>query len=801
MAGRLLPLQTLRSRLICLTAAPFVICVAVLVVAAPLLVRGLQSDFGHSLLDAAEARLEAGLTEARARVGGLAQLLSRDVALRDALARAPETLDSDLLPGLLAELRRVEPLAWAIEASVAPPEGPARSWRATEGCPAAGPDCAMPELAFATSVARFDLPGGARGELRIAAGLDGMAAERLAGPDGTGLLLLTGGVARATTLSGTRNALGAAPAWLRAALAEGRAASGTFEMGDRRWFARLTPLGGPGEGRGTFHGIAGPQWAAGAPAGPLSALLLIPADPAVARLEAELGALWQGTAILLVLLGAVTFRAGRRLGRTLSTLTEAMRRLSLGDLVPIPPPPPGAPSELIALVEACSTFRNASAERSRLSERLRWLANFDGLTGLPNRALMGDRLELAFAAARRDGTGLVVLAMDLDHFKEVNDTLGHAAGDEVLRVVAARLRTCLRATDTLARVGGDEFVLVAPGLDEPGALSTFAARLLATMEDPVPIGADHRTIGLSIGAAVLPVNGFDDRPEALLQDADLALYHAKAEGGSCLRVFEPAMDEKLRTRRALIADLRMAMARQELTILFQPQVSTDTRRIKGAEALLRWYHPQRGLIGPDTFIPLAEETGLIVPIGAWVLEEACQVARGWEGLNLAVNVSPIQVRQAGFVATVERALALSGLPPERLELEITEAAMLANTAETLGILSRLRSLGVRLAMDDFGTGYSSLATLQRFRFDKIKVDRSFIRHLEKDAKAVALLRAVIAMGSALDVITNAEGVEEEGQLSMLRAEGCEEAQGFLFGRPMSAADFRAQAGLQGARAA
>ncbi|MCR0982114.1 putative bifunctional diguanylate cyclase/phosphodiesterase [Roseomonas populi] len=530
-------------------------------------------------------------------------------------------------------------------------------------------------------------------------------------------------------------------------------------------------------------------------------VLVLPAATATPSDE-MLGIVAPAFAAILVFGTVYAAGAARRLGGMLTGLTEALRRLGHGDLaVIIPPPPRGAPREVAELTDACILFRDASAERSRLSERLRWLANFDGLTGLPNRALLGDRLELAFAAARRDGAFLAVLAMDLDHFKEVNDALGHGAGDEVLRVVAARLRGCLRTTDTLARVGGDEFVLVAPDLGQPEALNAFAARLLAAMEEPVLLGSEFRTVGLSIGAAVLSPGAFDGRPEALLQDADLALYQAKTEGGSCLRIFEPEMDERLRTRRLLITDLRNAMARQELTILFQPQVSTATRRIKGAEALLRWHHPQRGMISPDVFIPLAEETGLIVPIGAWVLEQACQVARGWGGLNLAVNVSAIQVRQASFVATVEGALARSGLPPACLELEITEAAMLANSAETLGILSRLRSLGVRLAMDDFGTGYSSLATLQRFRFDKIKVDRSFIRHIAMDAKAVALLRAVIALGSALDVTTNAEGVEDEGQLSMLRAEGCEEAQGFLFGRPMSAADFQARVGQQDARAA
>ncbi|TPG61306.1 EAL domain-containing protein [Roseomonas nepalensis] len=780
--------------MILLSAAPSVVCVLALLASVHWLMHDLHGGIGERLLHSSGARLGAELEETRARVEGLSRMLGRDAGLREALAaadspRAPVTT-GEALARLLAELRRTEPMLRSIEAVVTPPAGTARSWRAAEACPLAdGSDCARPEFLVAQSEVAFGLPGGARAALRLAAFLDDTLAERLVGREGGGMLLVAGREVRSASLAGTGDALGAgAPAWALAALAEERAGAGPIEAGGRRWTGAVVPLPGIGEA---------------APVAPrLAALLLVPHELADSEVDRNLGFIAQAVAVFLLLLTLGAVAAARRIGGIMTGLTEALRRLGRGDLsVTIPPPPKGAATEIIDLIEACSSFRDTAAERSRLSERLRWLANFDGLTGLPNRALMGDRLELAFASARRDGTGLVVLAMDLDRFKEVNDTLGHAAGDEVLRVVAGRLRGCLRSTDTLARVGGDEFVLVAPGLDGEAGLTLLAARLLAAMEEPVPVGTESRAVGLSIGAAVLPTQGFGNRPEALLQDADLALYQAKADGGGCLRVFEPGMDEKLRTRRALTADLRQAVERQELTILFQPQVSTATRRIKGAEALLRWYHPTRGLIGPDTFIPLAEETGLIVPIGAWVLEEACQIARGWQGLNLAVNVSPIQVRQVGFVATVERALAHSGLPPERLELEITEAAMLANTADTLAVLSRLRSLGVRLAMDDFGTGYSSLATLQRFRFDKIKVDRSFIRHVENDPKAIALLRAVIAMGSALDVITNAEGVEDEGQLSMLRAEGCEEAQGFLFGRPMSAAEFQVQAGLQDVQAA
>ncbi|SHI80527.1 diguanylate cyclase (GGDEF) domain-containing protein [Roseomonas rosea] len=788
MAGRLLPWQGLRSRLFFLSAAPSLLCLVVTVLGVGWLAGDQQRDRDEDALRAASLRVEMRIAELRGRLEGLGRLLSRDQQLAETLA-ADRPLDGALLRHLLSELQVGEPLIGGLELRVQSPGHPDRGGRIEEGCGVAGAACGAAGLPSVSSLFNVVLPSGVVAEARISAALGYDLAEGLAAAEQGALFLVVDGEARVSTIPLPAGPVTRwAPAWLLDALAEDHSGSGTLRIEGRNWLARSMPL--PGSLPGGFSGTR--------PA----ILLLLPASAGVMAMDETLAMILSGAVLVLAL--SMTFAAGaaRRLGGMLAALSEALRRLGRGDLaVPIPPAPPGAPREVIELTDACILFRDAAAERSRLSERLRWLANFDGLTGLPNRALLGDRLELAFAAAQRDGTGLVVLALDLDHFKEVNDTLGHAAGDEVLRVVAGRLRGCLRATDTLARIGGDEFVLVAPGLDAPEQLAAFAGRLLAVMEEPVPIASDHRSVGVSIGAAIMPPGRFDGRPEALLQDADLALYQAKAEGGSCLRVFEPAMDERLRTRRALVADLRNAMARQELTILFQPQVSTATRRITGAEALLRWHHPTRGLISPETFIPLAEQTGLIVPIGAWVLEQACHVARGWGDLHLAVNVSPLQVRQASFVATVEQALARSGLPPQRLELEITEAAMLANSAETLGILSRLRSLGVRLAMDDFGTGYSSLATLQRFRFDKIKVDRSFIRHLARDARAVALLRAVIALGSALDVTTNAEGVEDEGQLSLLRAEGCDEAQGYLFGRPMSAAEFHARVNRQDSRAA
>ncbi|MBB5693370.1 putative bifunctional diguanylate cyclase/phosphodiesterase [Muricoccus pecuniae] len=787
MIGRFLPHNGLRSRMVFLSAAPSLLCLLAMAAVVAWFVRGLQLDMEARALQAAGTRFETRMAELRGRLDALSLLLPRHEALSGAL---PAESGAGRLRPLLAELQAADPSIQAIELRVPGGGRPDRVYRLADGCaslPTARCEVGGPPLA--ESVAALDLPDGTRAEVRISAFMSQELAEALAFGEKGALMLLTEGAVGVSTLPVPTSPLADwAPNWLLDAMAANRVGTGSLSLDERVWQARVAPLEG-----GAVRDPSRPR---------SFILLLLPAGAGAEALDRTVGAIVAALAAMLAVGIALAAIAAGRLGNMLSALTDALRRLGRGDLsVSIPALPPGAPRELVELTDACTLFRDASAERSRLSERLRWLANFDALTGLPNRALLGDRLDLAFATARRDGTGLVVLALDLDHFKEVNDTLGHAMGDEVLRVVASRLRSCLRTTDTLARTGGDEFVLVAPGLEEPAQLEGFANRLLAAMEDPVPIGSEYRSIGLSIGAAVLAPGGFDGKPEAMLQDADLALYQAKAEGGSCLRIFEPAMNDRLRTRRALVADLRVAMARQELTILFQPQVSTATRRIKGAEALLRWHHPTRGVIGPDVFIPLAEETGLIVPIGAWVLEEACHVARRWGGLSLAVNVSAHQVRQASFVDTVERALARSGLPARCLELEITEAAMLANSAETLGILSRLRSLGVRLAMDDFGTGYSSLATLQRFRFDKIKVDRSFVRHLVHDARAVALLRAVIALGSALDVTTNAEGVEDEGQLSLLQAEGCDEAQGYLFGRPMSAADFEAQLGTRNSSAA
>ena len=417
------------------------------------------------------------------------------------------------------------------------------------------------------------------------------------------------------------------------------------------------------------------------------------------------------------------------------------------------------------------------------------LARHDPFTGLPNRLLLQERLQQVVAECRRQrGTG-AVLCLDLDRFKEVNDRLGHAAGDLLIKICAARLAACVRETDTVARFGGDEFAVLQVGIEDLSDVHDLADRLLAELARPFDLDGQEALVTTSIGIAVIPADG--DLPEALLQNADIALYRAKSEGGARARFFEAGMDARLRERKALEADLRHALQNDELELYYQPLINLREGQASGVEALVRWHHPDRGLIEPTAFIQLAEQTGLIMPIGEWVLQTACGHAADWPGVRISVNLSPVQFRHADLVGSVSSALERSGVTPGRLELEVTEAVLLEEPQKSLLTLLRLKDLGVRIAVDDFGAGHSSLGHLRAFPFDKIKIDRSFVHDLDQNLDAEAIIKAVVTLGSGLGIETCAEGVERVGQLARLASDGCDEVQGYLFCRPMPVVEAKA----------
>jgi len=449
----------------------------------------------------------------------------------------------------------------------------------------------------------------------------------------------------------------------------------------------------------------------------------------------------------------------------------------------------------VTLVRMCESFeverQCADHELGRRQEELAFMATHDSLTGLPNRTLILDRVEQMLVRSRRSQTPVAALFIDLDNFKSINDTLGHDAGDELLRAVAARLDGVVRAADTLGRLGGDEFVVIAEDLSLAAGPELIAERLLEALEQPFTLGADEGASGLTVTASVGIAAGERSTAADLLRDADIAMYRAKWDGKNRYVVFEAVMQDALKRRMQLEMDLRGALQNDEFFLVYQPTFDLRDMSPTGLEALIRWNSPTRGLIQPDDFIPTLEETGLIVEVGKWVLQEACRQGAKWRQagheIGMAVNVSARQLDTDELVSEVHDALCSSGLQPSALTLEITETSLMRNAVQTARRLTAIKALGVRVAIDDFGTGYSSLAHLQQFPVDALKIDRSFISGLTDNQEGETLLHALVQLGKALSIETLAEGIEHQRELSLLQDEQCDSGQGFLFARPLDAA--------------
>jgi len=463
-----------------------------------------------------------------------------------------------------------------------------------------------------------------------------------------------------------------------------------------------------------------------------------------------------------------------------STLSEALNILQL--------------SLEFSVLRMCECFeaerRLTDEELKRREEELSFLATHDPLTGLPNRTLILDRVEQILARAVRSQTPVAALFVDLDNFKDINDTLGHAAGDELLQAVAARLDGVIRGADALGRLGGDEFVVISEELSLEVGPELIAERLLAALKPPFKLGADDEA-RVSVTASIGIAAGHRTSAEELLRDADIAMYRAKWDGKNRHVVFETGMQDTVQTRMELEMDLREALQKNEFFLAYQPTLDLQDMSPNGVEALIRWKHPVRGVVQPDDFIPLLEETGLITDVGKWVLEAACRQGAAWRAagyeIGMAVNVSGRQLDTDQLIADVEEALSDSGLDPEALTIEITETTLMRNIEETARRLTQVKQLGVRIAIDDFGTGYSSLAHLQRFPVDALKIDRSFILGLKDNQEGETLLHTLVQLGKSLSIETFAEGIEQQQELSLLRGEDCDSGQGFLFARPLDVA--------------
>jgi diguanylate cyclase (GGDEF)-like protein len=437
---------------------------------------------------------------------------------------------------------------------------------------------------------------------------------------------------------------------------------------------------------------------------------------------------------------------------------------------------------------AVIVFHDVSAARS-MTLKMSRLAHYDGLTDLPNRVLLYDRLNESIALSTRHHRKLSVLFLDLDRFKHINDSLGHVVGDRLLQSVARRLFTCVRSSDTVSRQGGDEFVVLLWEVRNSQHAAVTAEKILQALRVPHSIDGHELHVTASIGIVAYPDDGPD--AETLMKNADAAMYHAKESGRDGYKFFKPEMNLRAIERQSLEADLRHAIERQELLLHYQPKVDLATGAIIGVEALIRWRHPQRGIVPPAQFIEIAEDCGLIVPVGRWVLREACRQARAWQvaglpPLGMAINISSVELRVADFAAGVRAILAETGLEPPSLELELTETFLMQDSRSTADVLKVLKDIGVLLALDDFGTGYSSLSYLKRFPIDALKIDRSFVHNLTTAEDDAGIVTAVIGMGKSLHMRVVAEGVETREQREFLQEHGCSQGQGYYFGRPVPA---------------
>jgi diguanylate cyclase (GGDEF)-like protein len=442
------------------------------------------------------------------------------------------------------------------------------------------------------------------------------------------------------------------------------------------------------------------------------------------------------------------------------------------------------------LIDANQRLKVEIADREESQAKSQYLAYHDSLTGLGNRLLFKEQLEEALKDVSVTPHPLAVLFLDLDGFKAVNDTLGHSIGDLLLKSVATKLRDILSETDRIARLGGDEFAILQISAVQPGSSIALAEKIIEIVGQPCNIDGHDVTVGASVGVAVAHPGVMNT--ENFLKSADLAMYSAKADGRGTYRMFDPEMDAIVQARRILERDMRTALLQNRFQLLYQPLVNLRTKNVTTFEALMRWHHPERGMIGPYEFIPVAEEIGLIVQLGEWALRQACGEAMGWpDYISVSVNLSPLQFAKGNLVATVMNALASSGLPASRLELEITESVLFEKSERNIGILNQLRDLGVRISMDDFGTGYSSIGYLRSFQFDKIKIDQSFVRDLLVDKGSLAIVRAIAGLGVSFGMTTTAEGVETEEQMRCLNLEGCIEVQGYLYSKPVPADEINA----------